>query len=307
MNRALVTGATGFIGRHAAASLLRRGYEVHAVSSNPPDDARDDGDKREDVRWHRADLLDTGDVSRLMRAVEPTHLLHFAWYAVPGKYWTSLENFRWVRASLDLLQAFEGSGGKRAVFAGTCAEYDWNYELCSEQTTPLAPATLYGTCKHALRLMLDAYGRQTGLSTAWGRIFFLYGTHEHPDRLVASVARALLKGEAALCSHGRQVRDFLYVEDVADAFVALLASEVGGAVNIASGRPVALKTVVEAIARQLEREDLLQLGARPAPANEPPVLTADVARLGGEVGWRPHYSLDAGLEKTIAWWRAQLA
>lgn len=299
MKRVLLTGATGFIGRHAVAPLLRRGYEVHAVSSKSPDES----DAAAAVRWHRADLLDGGDVSKLMRAVEPTHLLHFAWYAVPGKYWTSPENFRWVRASLDLLEAFSGCGGRRLVAAGTCAEYDWNHELYSERTTPLAPATLYGTCKHASQLLQDAFARQAELSAAWGRVFFLYGAHEDAGRLVASVTGSLLRGEAALCSHGRQVRDFLHVEDVADAFVALLDSEVGGAVNIASGVPVALKDVVEKIARKLGREDLVRLGARPAPANEPPVIVADVRRLSDEVGWKPKYDLDAGLDETIRWWR----
>lgn len=77
-----------------------------------------------EVSWHRADLVEAGEAWALMATVQPTHLLHFAWDTVPGKYWTSRENFRRVQASLPLLQAFARHGGQRLVMAGTCAEYD---------------------------------------------------------------------------------------------------------------------------------------------------------------------------------------
>lgn len=300
MKKVLITGATGFIGRHCLPSLLEVGYEVHAVSS------KISTSKLPNVYWHQVDLLDTVRISRLIAEVRPTQLLHFAWFTAPGEYWNSLENLRWVRASLDLLQAFASHGGRRVVMAGTCAEYDWQYGYCSEQVTPLAPATLYGACKHSLQIMLEASARQTGLSVAWGRIFFLYGPHEHPDRLVSSVICALLQGEPALCSHGNQIRDFLYVQDVADAFVTLLGSDVTGAVNIASGYPVALKDIIYEIAEKLDRRALIQLGAVPALANEPPLLVADVSLLTSKVGWSPKFDLDLGLEKTISWWKKHL-
>jgi len=194
MKRVLLTGATGFIGRRCLPLLLANGYEVHAVSSRLPQETCSD------VCWHQVNLLDFSQVSVLIADMQPTHLLHFAWYAEPGKYWTALENFHWVQASLSVLWQFYSHGGKRLVMAGTCAEYDWKYGYCSEQITPLLPATVYGTCKHSLQVMLDAFSRQTGLSVAWGRIFFLYGPHEHPDRLVSSVIRSVLRGEPARCS-----------------------------------------------------------------------------------------------------------
>ena len=115
--------------------------------------------------------------------------------------------------------------------------------------------------------------------------------------------RALLNDEEANCSHGEQIRDFLHVEDVASAFVALLRSEVSGPVNIASGQAVILKEIVRRIAQQQGKEELVRLGALPAAANEPPLLVADVRRLREEVGWQPRYNLDAGLEQTLQWWR----
>jgi nucleoside-diphosphate-sugar epimerase len=322
MKKVLLTGATGFIGRHCLRALADAGSfdEIHAVSTREDasglahesaldvDSATATTRASVVVRWHRANLLSDADVRRVLAEVRPTHLLHMAWYAEPGKYWTSPVNEEWLRASKELLRAFVEHGGERVVVAGTCAEYDWSDGgYCSEQETRLLPATLYGKCKHALHQALEELSHDTNLSAAWGRIFFLYGTHEHPQRLVASVIRSLLRNEPARCTHGEQLRDFLYVRDVADAFASLLESDVRGAVNIASGRTVALKEVIGEIGRALDKPHLIQLGALPAPANEPPVLAAHTGRLNQEVRWSPRYDLRAGLRETIEWWQSNMA
>ena len=295
----LLTGGNGFIGRHCIPKLLDRGYDVCAVSSQ----AR----RASDVDWRQVDLLDAGAMRAVIASVRPTHLLHMAWVTTPGAYWTSNENLQWLAASLQLLEEFRHAGGARVVAAGTCAEYDWSSGVCSEATTPLRPATLYGTCKHALQEVLQAFGRQNGLSSAWGRVFFTYGPHEHPARLVPSVVGRLLTGTPVPCTDGRQRRDFLFVEDVADAFVCLLASKVSGAVNIASGIPVTVHDLVRGIASRLDGEALLRFGARPAAPGDPDTLSADVTRLRDELGWTPQYSLGRGLDVTIDWWRQQVA
>lgn len=301
MKTVLVTGAAGFIGRHCLPLLAGRGHAVHAVVRERRIPSLPG------VEEHRADLLDPRQVTTLMEAVRPSHLLHLAWYTAPGRYPAALENVPWVAASLGVLQAFLHTGGRRAVMAGTCLEYGPEGGTCSEQTTPRAPTTLYGVCKHALQTILARAGTEAGISTAWGRVFFLYGPHEHPARLVPSVARSLLRGAEARCSPGDPVRDFLFVEDVAGAFAALLDSEVQGPVNIASGRPIAVKNMVQLLATLIGRPDLLRLGALPAAAGEPPRLVADVTRLGAELGWRPRFTLEGGLQRTVDWWRAVLA
>lgn len=300
MKKILVTGANGFVGRHCLPLLTAKGYEVHAVYSNKPDS------QAGNVQWHEADLLDPSVVTRLMAEVQPTHLLHIAWFASPGVFWNSLTNLRWVRASLDLLETFALGGGQRVVMAGSCAEYDWKHGDLTEGLTPLTPATLYGASKHALQCILEQFAAQTGTSAAWGRLFFLYGPFEHPDRLVAYVVKSLLRGEPAHCSHGNQVRDFLYVEDAASAFVALLDSEVTGPVNIASGEARALKEIILKIADLLDGHSLIRLGSVQTPANEPERLVADVQRLRNEVGWSHQWGLEKGLNETISWWKTQI-
>jgi nucleoside-diphosphate-sugar epimerase len=290
--KVLLTGGRGFIGQHCISQLLAKGYEVHAVSTTPQPSTTA-------VQWHQVNLLDAWEARALVRLVKPSHLLHFAWYIEHGMYWTARENLDWVQASFALMDEFSKSDGQRFVAAGTCAEYDWSNDLCAEATTPCRPATVYGAAKYSTQLLLEAWANQTGLSSAWGRIFLLYGPGEYPSRLVPSVINSLLRGERALCTHGEQVRDFMYVADVAAGFVALLESEVSGPVNIASGEAVPLKALVHSIADQLGRRDLVQWGAIPSSANEPAKLIADVGRLRDEVGFKPSYKLENGIALTI--------
>jgi nucleoside-diphosphate-sugar epimerase len=260
---------------------------------------------------HVADLLSQGQVDALLARVAPTHLLHFAWIATPRIYWHSADNFRWLSASQYLLRGFRARGGIRAVMAGSCVEYDWSKaSVCSESSTPLtdesAALTPYAATKIALRKALAQFSGEEGLSSAWGRIFFQFGPHEHPDRLVPSVIRHLLKNQAALCTHGRQIRSFLHVADVGAAFAHLLDSDIQGPVNIGSDERIALADLIDRIAREVGRPDLVRLGARSAPNDEPPLLVPDVGRLRDEVHWRPRLSLQDGIGDAIAWWRGEL-
>ncbi len=300
MRRVLVTGAGGFIGGHCLKALAGRSEEIHAVSSRP-------GNVGTDVRWHQADLLDSAATAELVREVQPSHLLHMAWFSGHRSIYTSPENNRWIPASLHLVQEFYDAGGVRAVLGGTCAEYDWSEGVCSENRTPLRPATTYGAAKVALFRAFEELLESSGRSGAWGRIFFLYGPAEPETRLLASVIRSLLAGEPALCSHGEQRRDYLYVGDVADALVSLLASEVTGAVNIGSSEAPRVKDLVLAAARRLEREELVRFGAIEASADEAPLVKAEVGRLVGEVGWHIRYGHNQGLERTIRYWRERAA
>jgi nucleoside-diphosphate-sugar epimerase len=247
-------------------------------------------------------------VRRLVDEVRPTHLLHLAWETAHRTYYSTPDNLRWLVDSLNLIDAFIRSGGRRVVCAGSAAEYDLTTSAdLNEATTPLRPNGLYGICKKALWEVVERYAADASVGHGWGRIFFCYGPGEDASRMVPTVVRALLSGERVPFQAGRAVRDYVHVDDVADGFVALTDSDVNGAVNLGSGRPITLRDFIEGLAIEAGRPGAVEFGALPTPSYEPARVVADLTRVRGALGWEPRRSLEEGIRDTVAWWRNALS
>src|SRR3990167_1372854 len=269
VKKVLLTGATGFIGAHCIEPLLQRGYEVVGISSKT---------QIQSDFLLQVDLFNKRLVEETLARFQPTHLLHLAWYAKPPDYWNSPLNLAWHEASIHLVQKFFGFGGRRVVVAGTCAEYEWGYPLCEETRTPCCPGTLYGAAKLSLSILLQKMSQLSKRSLAWGRLFHLYGPREYPMRLVPTVICKLLKNERVLCSHGQQIRDYLHVQDAADALTALLDHDLEGSINIGSGCRIRVVEIIETIAEKIGNKELIQLGSIASNQNDPPILIPCIRR-----------------------------
>ena len=287
----LLTGASGLIGRQCVPALLEAGYRVTILSR--------DGEAPEGAKALKADLLDLTATKATVAEAQASHLLHLAWHVGTRDRWTSPANLDWVSATFALVQAFAAAGGKRAVGVGSCAEYDWSAVTFSEDT-PLRPATLYGAAKAAAGLALTKAAPALDLSFAWARPFFCYGPGEPPGRLFGDLVKGLKAGEPVNCTDGLQRRDFLHTGDIAAALTALLSADVQGPVNIASGEAIPVRDLIMEAANQMQRPDLIKLGAIQRPPTDPALLAADVSRLTGEVGFRPRYSLASGVAQVLA-------
>ncbi|MGA2982894.1 MAG: NAD(P)-dependent oxidoreductase [Terriglobia bacterium] len=300
--RVLVTGAGGFIGSHVAMALVQAGHAVCGIV-RPEGSTERLSECISHIHLVRTDLRDAKAVHEILQEVRPECAVHLAWYATPGKYWTALENLDCVSMTLSLAQSLAQTGCRRLVGVGSCAEYDWDYGFLSESRTPLRPRTLYGVSKNATRMLLEAACERASMSFAWTRLFLLYGRREDLSRLVPSVTLALLRGEIARCTDGKQLRDFLHVEDMAAAICAVAASDCQGVINVGSGEPVSVRTIVELIGRTLDRSDHIAYGQIPSDPNDAPLVVADIRRLRDEIGWRPSLSLQKALPETVLWWK----
>lgn len=301
MEKILVTGGTGFIGRPVVQELISRNYEVHVLSSSQGGGGY--WQNPANVHIHRLNILDFCSVQRFLQDHAFSGVIHLAWFAASGKKaMLADENIEWTMASLNLLKAYAQQGGGRFLGAGTVSEYDYSYGYLSEDKTPLNSSFLYGQCKSSLYNIGRVYALEHAMDFKWARIFNLYGPYEKQARLVPAVILSMLKGEDVKVSDCLKFQDYLHVFDAARAVVDLFESKVAGAVNISSGTPVRLRTIVEKIAELMSFDGKILWGALPSYFGDPLVVGSNDKLVHG-VGWAQQIGLDAGLQMTIDWWK----
>ena len=291
MTRILVTGASGFLGQHVVTALAGSGHDIVALSrSGTPLPGA--------ARTIACDLLDQDAMREALEKADAEILVHSAWETDPRARWHSLSNLDWMTASVALARRFGERGGKRFVFVGSCAEYDWNQPLLCEDSTPLRPATLYGSAKAATGIALSGAASALGISLVWARVFFCYGPGEPAGRLVHDLVDGISAGRRVPCTDGLQERDFLHAADIGAALGLLATGSFEGPVNIASGEGTAVKDLITEVAAAAGDPSLVDFGALARPANDPARLVGEVSRLHA-LGFRRRFDLHDGVRDTV--------
>jgi len=266
----LITGATGFVGRHVFRRLceqgascrvvVRRGKEAEFAGLPQVESVVSTDDMfAESADWW-ADTCEGIDT-----------VVHIAWYVEPGKYLTAPANLECLAGTLTMARAAAAAGVRRYVGIGTCFEYDLTKGILSTDTA-LRPQMPYGASKAATFLALNACLPALDVEFAWCRIFFLHGEGEDPRRLVSYIRDRLSKGQVADLTAGEQQRDYLDVKDAAEMIVDTVNGRVSGAVNICSGVATTVRELAEKIADEYGRRDLLHFGARAPNQVDPPCI-----------------------------------
>jgi nucleoside-diphosphate-sugar epimerase len=291
----LVTGATGFIGSAFSRLALSRGHSIGGMML-PTEKIPPGLEPRETVTWFKGTLAEPPwDEIEKFKA---DACIHFAWIATPGIYLESPENenyFHWSREFISRIREF---GAQRIVAAGTCIEYRITAEKLSEDSTPIETTTTYSRWKNALRLALEDDSRKSGYRFAWARVFYPYGVGEHPARLCSSIIQRLERSETIELKTPKSTKDYIYIEDLASAFLTVLEKQFEGTVNLGTGIGITVKEIAQSLGEMMNRPELIR-EVNPPQIDPLGYVVADSSKLRG-LGWKPENDLRRGLEKLLA-------
>lgn len=292
----LVTGATGFVGRHVVAALLARGCAVTVLCRDPakvralpwgptgaPVDNAAGGVVNDVVKGAQIAVI-PGDIASLSpaqldRLAAHEVVLHLAWEGLPN-YKAETQVTEVLPRHLAFLTQLVERGARRLLVTGTCLEYGLVEGALAEDLEP-RPVTAYGRAKDGLRQGLEPVCAAHGASLVWARLFYMHGPGQSEKSLLSQLDRAITAGEKTFnMSGGEQLRDYLPVTDVADRLVRLaLADAAQGVINCASGKPVSVRRLVEEHLRGRGANLALNLGHYPYPDYEPMRFWADTTKL----------------------------
>jgi UDP-glucose 4-epimerase len=296
--RVLVTGGAGFIGSHVVDALLARGDEVAVVDHlmRPPRRWVVEAMSKE-MDLHVADVRDLERLSEAFVAARPEVVLHLAAQvdvrvSVANPAYDAQVN---VAGTVAVLEATRQSGAARVVLASTAAVYGDPSQIPTAETAPIAPLSPYGTSKAAAEWYLGQYTRLHGLSTLALRMANVYGPRQdqHGEAgVVAIFAGAAASGrDVTIYGTGEQTRDYIFVDDVVQAWLLAAGSDVRGAINVSTGAESSVLDLTRAL-------DLRHENA-PERAGEIQRSCLDPAHAAAQLGWQARVGLAEGIRRTL--------
>ena len=264
--KVLVTGASGFLGRHIVPQLLARGHSVVAVARNEAK-ARS-LDWFDNVRFHARDIHQE-IIDPAGQFGYPDAVVHLAWPGLPN--YNELFHFEQnMPGDYRFLRELVKGGVRQILVAGTCFEYGMR-EGCVTEDMCTQPENSYALAKDTLRRFLRELQRHQTFTLQWTRMFYMYGPGQNPDSLLARLECAISRGETVFeMTNGEQLRDYLPVEEVARRVVVLAENPAHeGVINICSGKPISVRRLAEEYVERHGSNIRLNLGRRALRGYEP--------------------------------------
>ena len=286
----LLTGATGFIGSAFARIALARGHEVAGLIL-PTEKVPASLAEAPHFTAIRGSLqnLPWNEIA----AYQPKTCVHAAWITTPGVYLESPENYKFLEHSVEFLRNVRERGTKHIVALGTCIEYRITDAALSETHTPIDPTTVYSRCKNELRLKLEEEATHDSFRLCWARVFYPYGPGEHPSRLCSSILARLTQGEKVVLKTPQSTKDYIFIEDLAEALLTVTEKRFEGTINLGTGVGVSVREIARTLSAMLGREHLVD-EAQETAVDPLGYVVADASRIRG-LGWKPAHTLEQGL------------
>lgn len=301
--RALVTGATGFVGAHLTRRLVRAGLDVHILRREGSNIWRMQ-DVLPQVTTHVADLRDPASLGAAVAAARPDYVFHLAAATVVAGATDAASDLIGINllGTVHLIDACEARDYRGMVTTGDSFEYTPSMGRLSEAAA-CHPTALHGITKLAATLQAEAVARERGRPIVTLRLFSTYGPADHPRRLVPRIIAGALAGTDLPLSRPAIGRDWVYIDDLVDLYLeaASRAEDLAGEVfNAGSGELGSIGDVVAMILRLTGSRAEARWGTFEAPHHDQYPWVADPTRTFSRFGWRPRISLEEGLARTIA-------
>lgn len=309
MKRVLLTGATGFVGANLARRLLDDGHEVHLLV-RPVHSGWRIEDVREHVRLHEASLEDSESLARIVSRIRPDWIFHLAAHgAYPSQTDVREMVSTNITGTMNLVEACLKTGFEAFVNTGSSSEYGFKDHAPSEEER-LEPNSDYGVTKASATLFCRHTAQKHGVHLPTLRLYSVYGPYEEPTRLLPSLIVKGLSGKLPPLVSPDIARDYVYVDDVSDAYLLAAtrpAEELGAIYNVGTGRQTSLSEVVLVARHALNIEAEPQWGSMPERQWDTNVWVADSRKIQETLGWRPQHSFEQGFLKMLGWFRGNPA
>lgn len=304
--RVLVTGATGFIGRHLCRALVAEKAQVYGLRR--PDASRHTiPELPASVEWLEADLCDFERLEAVLRDTAPACIFHLAAATTVNRGFETARTMITdnVLGTVNLLHALEEVPYTCFIHTGSAEEYGLATAPFREDAFPM-PVSAYSASKASAALFCDMFHRTLQRPITILRPFLVYGPEQKPDKLIPQAIQAALNNRRFPMTSGRQKREFTYVDDLIAGYLkaAVTPEAVGQTINLGTGEPWTILEVVEKI-RQLTGSSMqIDTGVLPDRAGEIMNFQCDNTKARRLLGWTPQTSLTQGLQKTIDWYAA---
>lgn len=302
MKRVLVTGGAGFVGARVVHQLLEQNCDVALLLRETSNTHRLNRVLKSCTVLH-GDLSQIAPLRDPLKNFAPEGVIHLAWDGVKGAERNHPVQLSNVSTSIDLFRLTSDIGCVSFVGLGSQAEYG---QLSGriDESAPTRPTTTYGAAKLATGLILERAAAAAGRPFAWLRLFSSYGPDDDPSWLIPYMIRTLLDGERPKLTKAEQIWDYIHVDDVAEAIVATLQTEVSGIFNLGSGGAHPLRKIAERLRDEIDPSLPLGFGEIEYRPDQVMHLESDISALSFATGWTPRVSLERGLADTIEWHRA---
>jgi dolichol-phosphate mannosyltransferase len=302
----LLTGGTGFVGANLARRLLGEGHRVHLLVRERFQTWRTDG-IRNDVAFHPVALADAMAVKAVLSRVRPDWVFHLA---VHGAYSWQTGFDEMLRTNLhgtiNLVEASLAAGTGVIVNTGSSSEYGAR-DHAPQETEELEPNSHYAVTKAAAVMYCRYMAQAHGARIPTLRLYSVFGPYEDPNRLLPKLVKTGLEGGLPPLADPETARDFVYVDDVVDAYLLAAAkrtSEAGAIYNVASGTETKLRQAVEIARRVMGVQAEPVWNTMPGRNWDTTVWVGNSDKLRRELNWQPRYSFEAGLRRMIDWHRS---